>query len=164
MRYFAFSLILAFGLAACEGPQGPMGPPGQTGPMGQTGPPGQTGEQGTQGPQGTQGGQVPPTPTNQRFSTEPGNPPGPATIRWDAVEGATHYKIFYNFNAPECAIDPGSGALDPLECTVIAAEVSDTIYVDHNAGWYNYYWIVACNSEGCSDIDSDNPARATTGN
>ncbi len=50
-----FVLLLCWGAAACEGPEGPTGPKGDNGPQGPTGPQGIQGPAGPQGPPGAVG-------------------------------------------------------------------------------------------------------------
>ena len=78
-------------------------------------------------------------------------------LTWDAVPGADYYKIYYDdFFDNECKLW-ANGRLS--FCEELASRVTGTNYVhtspDHDT---NYYWVTACNSGGCSDIDSENPA------
>ena len=88
-------------------------------------------------------------------------------LNWDPVAGADHYKVYYDdFFDSACSLDHWG---NPFFCAELAANVTGTTFVDPNpAGGNrgNYYWVVACNRGGCSDIDSPNPAtptRSTTG-
>ena len=48
----------------------------------------------------------------------------------------------------------------PSFCEELAADVTGITYVHADPdGRNNYYWVVACNSGGCSEIDRKNPAR-----
>ena len=78
------------------------------------------------------------------------------------MEGATYYKIYYDQFLAECSIDQASGRPNP--CEALATDIVETSYIhtDPNA-FRNYYWVVACNSDGCSTIDSDNPAEVWSG-
>ena len=74
-------------------------------------------------------------------------------ISWDAVQGAEHYKVYYDdFFSSGCRV--GSDGSTSF-CELLADNVSGTTYThtspDDND---NYYWVVACNSEGCSDVVS----------
>ena len=64
--------------------------------------------------------------------------------------------------------DPGAAG-DPSACTVrrgsgsfcdeLATNVAATSYTHADPDPdRNYYWVVACNSSGCSPVDSSNPA------
>ena len=49
------------------------------------------------------------------------------------------------------------------KCSELASNVVETTYVhvDANTVWRpdNYYWVVACSGDGCSEVDSENPAQ-----
>ena len=96
----------------------------------------------------------PDVPGNVRFSRDRAT----ATVTWDSSEGATHYKVYYNqFEDPECFL-AGSGT--PLGCRELDGRVVGTTYVHEEPDPdLNYYWVVACDRRGCSEIDSLNPAR-----
>ena len=88
-------------------------------------------------------GVVPGNPPNQRYSRQ-----GATTIvTWDPSAGATYYKVYY---------DDFFGTNCPLFCELLAENVTGTTYThaspDANR---NHYWVTACNSAGCSDIDRD---------
>ena len=76
---------------------------------------------------------------------------------WQAAEGAAYYKVFYDD-------DPGSGCRlgrdgNAISCELLADNVSGTGYTHSSPDpEYNYYWVVACNNSGCSDIDIDDSA------
>ena len=94
------------------------------------------------------------SPANAKFIRNDGN----VEISWDAVEGADHYRVYYDdFFSSGCRLN-SSGS--PRFCELLAGNVTETTYTHftpHPAR--NYYWVVACDSEGCSDIDGDNPAE-----
>ena len=78
-------------------------------------------------------------------------------MSWNASVGATHYKVYYDdFWSTGCSLWFGR----PRFCEELAGNVVGTRYThtspDANA---NYYWVTACNSAGCSDIDSNHPAQ-----
>ena len=82
-----------------------------------------------------------------------------STIRvsWDAVDGADYYKVYHGHLSDDgCWLGSDSS---PRICEELAADVVGTTYVhtSPNQG-ENYYWVVSCNSGGCSDIDSKHPA------
>ena len=82
-----------------------------------------------------------------------------STIRvsWDAVQGADYYNLYYhNFFDSSCSLRADGS---PGFCEELATNVVSTTYLhtDPSVG-ENFYWVVACNQEECSEIDSDNPA------
>ena len=83
-------------------------------------------------------------------------------LNWDPVAGADHYKVYYDdFFDSACSLDHWG---NPFFCTELAAHVTETTFVDLDPAGENrenYYWVVACNRGGCSDIDSPNPATPT---
>ena len=91
----------------------------------------------------------PETPANQRF----GYVFSAAEISWDAAPDADSYSIY--FGDVDCRLDAGR----PVNCEELASEIEETSYLHHLRGgeWGNY-WVVACNSLGCSAIATANPA------
>ena len=74
------------------------------------------------------------------------------------MEGATHYHIYWDdFFGSTCYLQQSG---KPSWCEELALRVTETTFVHTTPdGSRNYYWVVACNSEGwCSAIDSENPA------
>ena len=97
-------------------------------------------------------GVVPGNSPNQRYSRQDAT----TIVSWDPSAGATHYKVYYDDSrSPRCSFRRG----ELNGCEELADNVVGTSYThtspDTNR---NYYWVTACNSAGCSDIDSDNPA------
>ena len=96
---------------------------------------------------------TPAAPANVRYSLEG------STIRvsWEPVDGADHYNVYFDdFFDSSCRLNR-DGSLS--FCEELAASVGETSYVHASPDSFNnYYWVVACNSGGCSEIDSDNPA------
>ncbi len=84
-----------------------------------------------------------------------------AVIRgsWQAVEGAAYYKVYYDDSPGSiCRLEQGG---NPSSCELLADNVLGTSYTHSGPDRKdNYYWVVACNSSGCSDSDSDSPAHA----
>ena len=78
-------------------------------------------------------------------------------VSWDFVDGADYYKVYYSdFIDSFCTLSRDGS---PSFCKELAGNVAGTTYVHANpASDRNYYWVVACNRGGCSDIDSGNPA------
>ena len=92
-----------------------------------------------------------------------------STIRvsWDAVDGADYYKVYHDdFFDDACQLGRDGS---PRFCEELAANVTGTTYVHTNptnpanptnpGGDDYYYWVVSCNSSGCSEIDKENPAQ-----
>ena len=97
------------------------------------------------------------SPSNQRFAWDGDE----VIVSWDPVERATHYNIYWDsFFGSSCHLEQ-SGT--PSWCEELATRVSETTYVHTNPSSgslsSNYYWITACTSDGCSPIDTENPAR-----
>ncbi len=88
-----------------------------------------------------------------------------ATLSWSAAAGANYYKIYHDdFWSSGCRLN-SSGS--PSFCDELAANVTGTSYTHANPDDdENYYWVVACNAGGCSEIDGDNPTvlSASSGN
>ena len=105
----------------------------------------------------TTGPNVPNAPANVRYVYEG------ATIRvsWEPVSGAAYYKVYYDdFHKSGCRLGRNG---QPSFCDELAAQVTATTYVHPSPdAQNNYYWVTACNSGGCSAIDSANPAPAPT--
>ena len=97
--------------------------------------------------------ETPPSPTNVRYVRDGST----IVLSWDAVQGADYYRIYYDDFAPSSCQINSSGR--PSFCDELASRVTGTGYThDSPDDDRNYYWVVACNSGGCSDIDSANPA------
>ena len=78
-------------------------------------------------------------------------------VTWDAVDGTDFYNVYYHdFQDSSCSIGRDGS---PRFCDELAANVTGTEYL-HTDPTYdrNYYWVVACNATGCSEVDSENPA------
>ena len=102
-------------------------------------------------------------------SIDPGNasPDAPAnvhyawdgstiTVSWDPVEGAEYYNVYHDdFFETGCALRDGN----PSFCDELATDVVGSSYTHTSPDTdENYYWVVACNSDGCSETDSEDPA------
>ncbi len=96
----------------------------------------------------------PGSPTNVLYAREG------STIRvtWDAVDGANYYKVYHDdFFDSSCKLSRDGS---PSFCEELAANVMETTYIHTEPDEdENYYWVIACNRGGCSDVDSENPAR-----
>ena len=98
-------------------------------------------------------GTIPSAPANVRFAHEDST----IHITWDPVDGADYYIIYHDDSFDSrCRLNrDGSAGF----CEELARNVVGTTYVHTDpSGGDNYYWVVACNSGGCSEIDSKNPA------
>ena len=93
------------------------------------------------------------SPANVRYALDG------STIRisWDPVDGADYYKVYYDdFSDSRCSLGRDGS---PRFCEELAANVVGTTFVHTSpAATDNYCWVVACNTGGCSEIDSENPA------
>lgn len=80
-------------------------------------------------------------------------------MSWDAVEGATHYRVYYgDRHRSACNLGPDG---TPRLCELLADDVTATTYTHSEPGpSNNHYWVTACNSNGCSDIASDHSATS----
>ena len=76
-------------------------------------------------------------------------------VSWDPVDGVEYYTVYHDDRGPGCELG-NDGA--PRFCDQLATNVVGTDYVHASPDpEENYYWVVACNREGCSKIDSWNP-------
>ena len=100
--------------------------------------------------------QVPQAPANQRYAYD-----GSAiALSWDASAGADSYTVYYDdFFDSNCRLSRLSSG-SPSFCEELATDLTVTTFTHADPDRdENYYWVVACNSVGCSEIDSENPAR-----
>ena len=97
----------------------------------------------------------PASPTNVRVQFVPDGTR--IQVSWDPVPDAEHYKIYYDdFFGDNCRVDRSG---DASFCDELASDIQQTSYLHTDPDRReNYYWVVACNSGGCSDVDSENPA------
>ena len=78
-------------------------------------------------------------------------------VRWNASQGATHYKVYHD-SSIDLNCESGS-SLGPSSCEELAGNVAGTTYTHASPNQAeNYYWISACNSAGCSEINLFNYA------
>ena len=83
-----------------------------------------------------------------------------STVRlsWNAVTGADYYRVYHDDFFDSACLLRRDGT--PAFCELLASRVVETTYIHRiPESSTNYYWVVACNSSGCSDIASDSPAR-----
>ena len=77
-------------------------------------------------------------------------------VSWSGVPDADYYKIYYTDSAVSICKSIGDRL---VVCEELATNVVGTTYTHTSPDDdYNHYWVVACNRNGCTDIDSDNPA------
>ena len=79
-------------------------------------------------------------------------------VSWDPVDGADYYNVYHDDGGINvyCEVDSRGNA---SFCRELATDVTSTSYVDTDPSRReNHYWVAACNSSGCSEIDSDNSA------
>ena len=96
----------------------------------------------------------PPAPANASYAWHNST----IVVSWDAAEEAEYYKVYYDdFFDDNCRVDEDG---TPSWCDELATNITDLSYTHPDPdGRENHYWIRACNRSGCSDIDSENPAR-----
>ncbi len=96
------------------------------------------------------------------------SPLGPSNVRyvwdgysievsWDPVDGADSYSVYHHaFFEAGCFVRSDGR---PSFCDEVATNVVGTTFThttpDIDA---NYYWVIACNQEGCSETDPESPA------
>ena len=99
-------------------------------------------------------GQVPPAPAAQRYEYSGSS----IVLSWDASAGATSYTVYYDdFFGSDCRLGRSGSA---SFCEEFATGLTGTSYTHASPDLdKNYYWLVACNSYGCSAIDSTNPVQ-----
>ena len=97
----------------------------------------------------------PASPTNVKVQFVLGNTQ--IQLSWDPVPDAEHYRIYYDdFFGDNCRV---SRSGESSFCDLLASDIRQTSYLHTDPDRReNYYWVVACNSGGCSDVDSENPA------
>ena len=78
-------------------------------------------------------------------------------ISWDPVDGADRYNLYHDDAIDSsCRLSP-SGR--PGRCDYLATVLAETTYTHADpAAGRNYYWVIACNSSGCSPLDAQNAA------
>ena len=96
-------------------------------------------------------GGPPNMPANQRF----GYVGEDQVLIWDASRGADSYTVYHSFGIANCRLLDGR----PFFCEELASGIQQPSYVLPYQGGTRHYWVVACNSSGCSEIDTDNPAQ-----
>lgn len=96
-------------------------------------------------------GGPPNTPANQRYGYEGAD----KVLAWDTSAGADSYIVYSSFFLAECKLLNGR----PFMCEELASGIEQPTLILTDQGSNRYYWVVACNSSGCSEIDSDNPAQ-----
>ncbi len=97
---------------------------------------------------------IPSAPANVRYEFEGSS----ILVLWDSVDDADYYNVYHdNFFDDKCSVDR-SGT--PQFCSELASDITGTTY-SHSGpdSIENHYWVVACNSDGCSEVDSENPAK-----
>ena len=98
-------------------------------------------------------GTIPSAPANARYAVEGST----IHITWDPVDGADYYNVYHDdFLDSRCTLNRDGS---PRLCDELATNVVETTYIHTDpSGGSNYYWVVACKSGECSEIDSKNPA------
>ena len=78
-------------------------------------------------------------------------------ISWDPVDGADRYNLYHDDALDSsCRLSPSG---NPVRCDYLATVLAETTYTHADpAAGRNYYWVIACNSSGCSPLDAQNAA------
>ncbi len=78
-------------------------------------------------------------------------------VSWDASPEATHYRVYHDSSID---LNCGSSSIDrPGSCEELAGNVAGTTFLHTSPNQSdNYYWISACNSVGCSELDLFKPS------
>lgn len=99
----------------------------------------------------------PELPANQRYQYQ--DTGSAIVLSWDASPSADHYTVYHDdFFDSSCRVRPSGPG--PAFCDELATDLTATSYTHTSLErLVNYYWVVACNSFGCSKIDTENPAR-----
>ncbi len=98
-------------------------------------------------------GPIPSPPTNLRYDIED----AAIRISWDPVDDAGYYNVYHFFVSAPCELRDGTLFI----CDELATNVAGTSYVHTDPHPVeNHYWVTACNQNGCSEIDTDNPVEA----
>ncbi len=94
----------------------------------------------------------PDAPANQRYGYENTT----IVVKWDASAGADSYTVYHSDDSlPECQPDS-----DRSSCQVLASDIYSLTYTHRSPGaGGNSYWVVACDSSRCSELDSEGPAQ-----
>ena len=95
----------------------------------------------------------PETPSNQRYGYE-----GEAVVlKWDVSAGAESYTVYHSDRFFRSDCKPASSS---SSCKVLVSGIEQLEYTHQKPDPRdNIYWVAACNSSGCSEIVSDNPAQ-----
>ena len=82
-------------------------------------------------------------------------------LSWGLVAGAEYYNVYFDdFWSDRCSIDQHG---NPDRCETLVENVEGTSYLHEFGGSEEtFYWVAACNSEGCSQVESKNPAVLAT--
>ena len=93
----------------------------------------------------------PSSPSNVNYAVES----SAIRLSWDSVAEADYYNVYHDdFFDSACSLDHERRA---SFCSELAGNVVDTTFVHASPSLENYYWVVACNRDGCSEIDSHDP-------
>ena len=93
-------------------------------------------------------------PGDQRYGYAGAN----VVLAWDPSADAEYYAVYYADSLESgCHLD----SAEPNRCVEVATDLISTRYSHSPPGprgaGAHYYWVVACNSKGCSEIDGATP-------
>jgi len=96
-------------------------------------------------------------PSNFTYAFE-----GPSVIlSWDPVDGADYYNLYYHHAFPTyCYVEPDGS---PSFCDLLAANLTETTYSHADPEKRTNFWVVACNSVGCSPFEGESPIKPVDG-
>ena len=98
----------------------------------------------------------PDAPANQRYGYEYD---GSVVLEWDVSAGAESYTVYHSDLSSGLECRPNSDSR--RSCKELSSDIQWLSYTHHRPSpGDNHYWVAACNSFGCSEIDSDSPAQS----
>ena len=98
----------------------------------------------------------PEAPANQRYGYEHD---GSVVLQWDASAGAESYTVYHSGGSSGVECRPNSDSR--RSCEELSSDIQWPSYTHHRPyPGDNHYWVAACNSSGCSEIDSGSPAQS----
>ena len=93
----------------------------------------------------------PPVPVNFTYAFDGAT----ITLSWDPVDGADYYNLYHHHAFPTyCYVKPDG---TPSFCDLLAANLTATTYSHVDPEKRTNFWVVACNSVGCSPFEGESP-------
>ena len=97
------------------------------------------------------------TPANFTYAFEGSS----VILSWDPVDGADYYNLYFHHTFPTYCYVESDGT--PSFCDLLAANLSETTYTHVDPERRTNFWVVACNSIGCSPFEGESPVRPIEG-